>query len=288
MNILAQEKSILITRSIEKQFTVSKRSRLFVNAERGYISIKAWDKNEVKVVLKLLAKNNDQKIARAELDQMNYSLTELRNSVFVSNKLVLSKSGQQIASVIRAKYEIFVPEGIDIHIQNYFGQIKIEGVECGIYGDLNYCDFIADRFNGSINLNISIGDLTCTNSELKGTIVTNHSKISIDETGGQLKLETEYGDLHLAYGNKKLQLGIFSSATEIYVEHPICYPVEMMLTGAYCPLKINKDCYFSQKQFLETNYSKDIEQQKWMLKYLPPDKATRLTIDARFGSVNFL
>ena len=284
--LAAQDKTIILTRKIEKQLALKKDPRIFVNTERGIIRIRSWEKNEVKVLLKLSAKNKDIEKAREELDYMNYSISETRNTVFISNRMILKKPEQQISSVIRAEYEILVPRDIEIHLDNRFGNVKIEQVSGGLFGELYYSDITISRFNGDINLHISTGDFSCSKSILNGMVFTRHANISINETGGKLRLETEYGKIQLIYSDLKLYAILITQATDISMVHKLCYPLELVLDGSYCSLEIDKGCYIAQEQYLKSNYDLGDEQKLWRLRYLPPDKTTRMVINAKFGSIN--
>jgi hypothetical protein len=284
--IEAQQKTIVLTRKVEKQFPLNKDPRIFINTERGMINIKSWDQSSVKIVVKLIAKNTDFELAREELNLMNYSLTETRNSVFVSNRMQLSKLGEAISSVIRAEYEIYVPRNIEIHLDNRFGNVRMENVAGGIYGELYYSDISLEKYSGDINLHISTGDFTCSKSILNGMLYTRHSDVSISETGGKLRLEAEYGKVELTFGKLKLTPTLVTQASDITIVNKVCFPLELILYGKYCPLEFDKDCYASKADYLNTSYLNNEEGKLWKFFYKPPDKATRLNINANFGSIN--
>jgi hypothetical protein len=282
----AQVKTTVLTRSIEKQFTMSKYPALYINTERGIIFVKGWDSNEVKVVLKLTARNTDPDMARKELDYMKYSITETHNTVYVSNRMLLSQPNQEISSVILAEYVIYVSHEIEIHVDNRFGKLEIENVNGLLLGELHYCDLSLNQKSGPIAMFIAIGDFNCTKSKLTGNVTTRHSNISITETSGKLHMETEYGNLRIAYGNELFRFSMLSNATEINIENKLCIPLLMNLVGAYCPLKISGNCYTPEKTYLKSDYQQDSDQSAWKMIYLPPEKTNRLNINAKFGTLN--
>jgi hypothetical protein len=286
VNSFSQVKAIVITRNIEKKFAVSEYPAMLINTERGIISVKGWDSSDIKVVLKLVSKNIDPKIARKELEYMTYSITKMRNSVFINNSMTLPQANQEISSVVLAEYEIFVPVKTEIRVNDQFGKLEIENVNGLLAGELQYSDLSLNRKSGNINLIITIGDFNCSKSQVNGIIKTRHSNVSITETSGRLQLETDYGTLRLTFGNEPLRFDIQSNATDIFVGHSKCYPLELDLTGTYCPLKISDNCYTPKKIFLQSNYQPDSDQNEWKLIYLPPDKTTRLKISAKFGTLN--
>jgi len=277
---------MVLTRKVEQQFTKYKRPLLFINTERGIITIKGWPHAEIKVVIKLTAKNVNVDIARKELNYMTYSITENYNSVYVNNRMVLDQPNKEISSIILAEYEIFVPYETNIRIDNRFGKLEITDVKGLIEGELHYSDLSLNRKSGPITMLITIGDFNITKSKLSGTVTTRHSNISISETFGKLRLETEYGNMNLSYGSELLQLSILSNATIINIENKNCHPLQMSLTGEYCPLKISGSCYTPVKQYLNSENKHNSDQKEWKLNYQPPDKPAKLNINAKFGSLN--
>jgi hypothetical protein len=282
----AQDKTMVLTRKVEQQFTKYKRPLLFINTERGIISVKGWSHAEIKVVLKLTAKNVNVDIARKELNYMTYSITETYNSVYVNNRMVLEQPNQEVSSVILAEYEIFVPYETNIHVDNRFGKLEITDVKGLIEGELHYSDLTLNRKSGPIAMLITIGDFNCTKSKLSGTLTTRHSNISISETSGKLRLETEYGNMNISYGVELLRLSILSNATIINIENKNCHSLDLSLTGEYCPLKMSGNCYTPVKQYLNSDNKPNSDQKEWKLNYQPPEKPAKLIINAKFGSLN--
>lgn len=282
---VAQEKTILLTRTTEKSFTTGNNPEIIINAERGMINIKSWEKEEVKVRLKLIAKNRDVQKAREELDYMHYSISENLNSIYVNNRMRPEENDQLISSIIRAEYEITVPKNIEIHLDNSFGKVQVENIEGKLYGELYYSDMVLSGYSGELDLQIFIGDFTSENSHLSGRLITKHSNILISRTGGKLHMETQYGNLQLIYGEKVLLLNVISNASDIIVNNPLCRTIKLRIAGAYCPLKNIDMCYTPEKEYYKFNYAKN-QQERWMLTYYPPEKASRLYISARFGTVS--
>jgi hypothetical protein len=285
-SIFGQVKTSVLTRILEKQYSIREMPLLNINTERGIITVKGWERNEIKVTLKLSAKNKDLDKARKELDYMKYSITGTWNSVYVSNRMLLTNPNQEISSVIIAEYEIFVPYSTKIHAENRFGKLVIRDIKGLLEGELNYSDLSLLRKSGEINFLITIGDFSCTKSKLNGKIVTKHSNLSISETIGRLILETEYGNLRLNYGSELLRLGVISNATDINIENKSCKPLQLHLSGAYCPLKIDYSCYTPDKNLLKSDYNSNAEQEGWKLIYWPAEKGAVLNINAKFGSIN--
>jgi hypothetical protein len=192
----------------------------------------------------------------------------------------------EISSIILAEYEIFVPYKTEINLDNRLGKVEINNVNGVLAGELHYNDLTLKRKSGGISVLIVIGDFTCAGSALNGTVETRHSNVSITETTGTLSIKTAYGNLRTTFPNDLLRLSLHCNATNINIENSLCRPLTMNLTGTYCPIQLSDKCYIPVKQYLESDITGNSDQEQWKLIYLPPDKASKLNINARFGTLN--
>ena len=197
-NAMSQETVKMVTRKAEKTFPFnSKNGQVIINAEKGKIRIQSWDRDEVYVSFSISAKNTDADLARQELDYMNFNLIKDRGNIFLNNKMNLPAAHKEISSVISANYEIKVPVNADIRINNKFGRVVVTSVNATlISGNLQYCDVLFQSYQGTINLTIEVGDLSCMNANLKGEVNSRHTNILLNEITGKLALQTRYGSIH--------------------------------------------------------------------------------------------
>jgi hypothetical protein len=285
----AQETAKIVTLKSEKQFEYNGKSLITINAERGIINIQSWEKNEVSIVLKLSAKNTDLAKAKEELSYMNHNLLKsVTNNIILHNKMEhIPGTVNEISSIIKAEYEIRVPKKVNLQINNQFGQVTINNISGTIHGELHYCDLSLQSFSGDIIMEIKIGDFNCSQSSLTGVIKTTHANVSLSEVSGKFNMITEFGSFKLIYGEKPLILTLSGNATDISIDNRKCRPVDIRLNGSYCPLKISENCYTSNKNCLTSSYQ-SLEQEAWLLQYTLPDKSNKLTIHAKFGTLNLM
>lgn len=288
--LMAQETAKIITHRVEKTLEYDGKGVIVINAERGSINIQSWKRNEVSVILKLTVKNTDINMAKKELGYIKYNLIKSRNNVFLNNSILLPNSSgeDEISSIIKAEYEVYVPEKIHLQVNNTFGKVSIKNVGGKIIGDLHYCDLSLQNYNGYLNVNIAIGDFNCLQSFLTGEIKTKHSNIAMNDIKGILTMTADYGSLKLSYGEKPAELAITSNATEITIDNLNCHALNIQLNGTYCPLKINSRCYTPDKSLLESSYPPASEQKSWLLKYNPAVKSGKLKVSATFGSLSLM
>ncbi len=286
-HIYSQETVHVITRKTEKEFAVQPKSRLTINAERGIIIIKSWNENNVKVTLKLVAKNKELETAREEVQYMQYTLTEGRNEIILKNVLLLpsKKEYSELSSIIRAEYDIYIPDNMPVTIRNKFGSVTLRNLNATLNIDLEYSDLTLHDCNAELDLFINTGDLVCSRSELNATIETRYSQINFNQVKGDIKLIMMYGNIYISLSND-LTMDLTANRTDVLLVNRECSEYKIKINGEYTPLRIQPDCYFKKAGLLKNSYENDVTDIPWILDYSPPGAKSKLTIEARFGTIN--
>ena len=79
------------------------------------------------------------------------------------------------------------------------------------------------------------------------------------EVSGKFNLIAKFGNFKLTYGEKPLNLTLYSNATDISIDNRKCQPVDIRLNGSYCPLKISESCYTPNKNCLTSSYQQSLD-----------------------------
>ena len=282
----SQEPVNVVTRRIEKEFIIQQKDHININAERGIIKIKGWTEKKVRVTLKIVAKNKELETAREEVQHMNYILTQNRNEIILKNFLLLParKEYNEISSIIRAEYEIFIPVDMSISIQNTFGSVSIRNLNSFITANLEYSDLTLQNTNTQLDLFINTGDFVCSHSDLNAKIETRYSQINFHEVKGDIKLIMMYGNINISL-NKELTVNLFADRTDIMLINRDCFDYNYIISGEYTSLRFQPDCYFKNWSLLNLSYKDDMSITPWTLHYLSSSVESKLKIEARFGTI---
>jgi hypothetical protein len=288
-NLPAQETLKTVSFKSEKTFKYNSHGEIIIQAERGIISIQKWDRPEVHVVLTVSAKNKEESVARNDLDRIKFNLVSSRGNIFLNNRTVIPENEpQEIKSTIGCSYVIRVPSWANITINNKFGKVTVNEISGVIAGTLQYCDLAITDYKGILNLSVQIGDFSATDSDVRGSLKTRYSGVSMTHVSGKLSVTSESGSFKMIYGEKPFNLTINSHATEILVNNKHCKPYILEFEGSHCPLTFARECYTTNASLVTTSYNAKQDQEKWLLNYVPSPSLPKLKINASFGSITLL
>ncbi|MBE0539404.1 MAG: DUF4097 family beta strand repeat protein [Ignavibacterium sp.] len=171
----------------EKTFQISPGKKLNVSADGGDIICSVWDKSEVYV-----------KVIGTDDTADKYDFTFNSNSDEVTVKAD-RKGGWNWFSNISLRFEIKVPVNFNINANTSGGDIKVGGVNGGIYLKTSGGDIWGDRFEGNFYAQTSGGDINlfCSNAKIEAK--TSGGNIELEYTGINkgIELNTSGGDIEI-------------------------------------------------------------------------------------------
>jgi Toastrack DUF4097 len=171
----------------EKTFQISPGKKLNVSADGGDIVCSVWDKSEVYI-----------KVIGTDDTADKYDFTFDSNSEEVTVKAD-KKGGWNWFSNISLKFEIKVPKNFNVNANTSGGDIKIGGVNGGIYLKTSGGDIWGDRFEGNFYATTSGGDINlyCNNAKIEAS--TSGGDIELEYTGVNqgIELKTSGGDIDI-------------------------------------------------------------------------------------------
>src|ERR1035437_600957 len=121
--VIAQQKVQVVTKSISRSFTGINCLNPVISAEKSTIIVNGWDKNELKVTIRLISKNIDRKKAELDLAILKYTIKENNQSIQFSNFFDNEEKDNGISSNLSACYELWCPVNSKIQITNLYGEI---------------------------------------------------------------------------------------------------------------------------------------------------------------------
>lgn len=171
----------------EKTFQISPGKKINVSADGGDIICSVWDKSEVYI-----------KVIGTDETSKKYDFTFNANSDEITVKAD-RKGGWNWFSNISLTFEIKVPVNFNINANTSGGDIKVGGVNGGIYLKTSGGDIWGDRFEGNFYAQTSGGDINlfCSNAKIDAN--TSGGDIDLEYTGINkgIELNTSGGDIDI-------------------------------------------------------------------------------------------
>ncbi len=167
---------------IEREFEVDRGGRLELDIETGGdISVKGWDKDLVRVVVRLKGRGSDR--FEIGFDQGSRSL-----------EIETDYSGRDNESC-DVTMEVMVPREFDIVIGSMGGSVAIENVTGEFKGKTMGGDIELSMLEGKVRLTTYGGDVKVMKSRLDGRVKTMGGDITITDVEGEIKGSSMGGEV---------------------------------------------------------------------------------------------
>lgn len=220
--IHAQEYSDNI--KLSKSFRVNKSSTVEVYNKYGKLHILTWGRDSVKFDVDASIRSSSNDKVKKLRDKISFDFTG--TEYYITAKTIFSNQysgffkdlvdfAEGILSsdnYVEINYKVYVPEYVNIKINNKFGDIYIESMSGDININLSNGDLKANDFNGNSTLRLSMGDADIKTVK-NGKIYTNYSELTIDNSE-QLTLDSKLSRINI---NKVNILKVLSKKDKIYI-----------------------------------------------------------------------
>ncbi len=215
--LYGQEKLKVVTKTIEQSYPYKDGDLVHIEGEKANIKIEAWTepKEEVAVVIKLIAKHTDQKKAIEELEYHQYLIEEMRGELLLKNYFKIPKKEEEPQSHLHTVYHIKVPAKCLLEVNNFFGNVDIVGVNGRIDLRSEYGKVNLRNIDGRVNIKTNLSDVVADNVTLVGKFDTEHSNITLNDAEGKYDIKSDYGDLDLKLSCEDVILDIDATRGDI-------------------------------------------------------------------------
>ncbi|CAN5913848.1 hypothetical protein BH24BAC1_BH24BAC1_36450 [soil metagenome] len=211
----AQTKIQVVTQTIDKEFAWRQGDGVRIGSEKATIEVKGWDKNYVKVRLRLIAKHPVREVAEQELKHLKYSIRKSGSTIDLLNYFLIEKGAGQIRSNLKAHYEVWVPTDCGLNITSKYGETFISHTTGKQVFDLNFSKLTLSEVRGEVRVQSVFGDLTGINTDIN--LVCRAEKADIDLSGaaGAYRVENKYGKININATSGLKEVNIKSARTEV-------------------------------------------------------------------------
>ncbi len=216
----AQEKIQVVTKTINRSFSVGQGESLKVQGEKSEIRIKQWNRPEIKLVLQLIAKHPSRQVAEEDLSALRYHINDDAPEKIIKNFFRITEGASQVSSNLQARYELWVPVGCPLAIQNRYGNIYLSGLETDLDIVASLGEVHLNHIKGSLTLQVDYGDVI--GNEVDGTVsgTIKKTNLTLNRLSGSLSLESSYGEIYVSARNRLQKMIIDASRTEVTFAAP--------------------------------------------------------------------
>ncbi len=167
-------------RIIEQEYPISADGRIEISSKYGNVDIETWADLKVKIVVTIKVDARNQEKADEVFDKININFSNTASLVRASTEINTTKSWSRWfgsnSDKFEISYHVFIPESINVDLENKFGSIFLASITGNAEISLKY---------GKLRLDGVGGDLVLYMGYSKGSVTS----------AGDLDLQLSYSNL---------------------------------------------------------------------------------------------
>ncbi|MEN0004635.1 MAG: hypothetical protein AAF798_10835 [Bacteroidota bacterium] len=216
ISTFAQTTVQVVTKRIEKTFNFKAGYELNIEGEKAKVDIQTWDQPQIKVVLEISAKHQDQAIAEQELEQVRYLTDRIKNKIYLRNYYAKEEGEGDPESILSANYQILVPEECPVYLKNYFGVANISDLTNRLRVSGEFASIGLQNVSGQVDVTTRFGDLTGNLLDGLFNINARRSDILLTDISGQYNIQAQYGTIEIFADEKLINLNLEAEKSDVY------------------------------------------------------------------------
>ncbi len=169
-------------KTYSKSYSLSGNQRVKIANKFGKVEVKAWDRNEVKVDVTIIAFSQNERVAQGILDNITIESSD-GNPVTFTTKFQGSTNTKGQKSKMEVNYMVYMPSGNPLDIKNEFGSSSIPDWEGEINIRQSFGPITTGKLQKAKDINVEFGSLT-SSAINDGRIRISYSDMKIDNLSG--------------------------------------------------------------------------------------------------------
>ncbi len=247
INSAGQTALQVVTKTIEKTFPYKNGVEVNIEGEKAEIQVETWNKNEVKVLLELVAKHPTRTTAEKDLDRMSYSTEQHGNKIYFRNYTENPKNSKKPESDLKAIYTITLPADCPVYLKNHFGLANVANLRKALRINSEFSKIKLENLKGQIGIDTRFGDLEGKNIEGNVTINSRRSDLTLHDIKGTWNINAQYGVLKFFTNPSPelLTMNIEAEKSDVYFFDPKPSAYGYTLTAHYGNITVPSDLKFN-------------------------------------------
>ena len=249
--VLAQPTTFkVITQSVEKEFEYKPGFEVNIEGQNAEIVVETWDQNEVKVIIELISKHPEQKIAERDIEALQFDITQHGKMIYFRNYIKPDQGQPEPEAQLKAIYTVTLPNECPVYLKNNFGNASVSNLSNLLRLNAEFTNILLQNLQGSTYVNSRFGDITGYNLSGETEIDTRRSDITLHNLSGKVNINSYYGIIKLFTDKSLVQMNIDAEKSDVYFFDPEPTAYGYTLTAHYGTITAPSDLKFN---FLENN-----------------------------------
>jgi hypothetical protein len=266
----------VVTKTVTKNLPYRPGYEVNMEGENARIVVESWEREEVKIVIELVAKHPQMDIARRDIDAMKFSIDQHGNKIYFRNYISPEEGQPQPEASLEAIYTVMLPDSCPVYAKNHFGNVTMSNLKHLVKIQSEFSKIFLDSIVGDLFVQSHFGDIFGRGIYGNVDIDARRSDITLRQIGGNFDISSHYGIIKLFADRSLLNLNIEAEKSDVYFFDPQPSAYGYTLTAHYGNITVPNDL---KMNFLENTSNL----QKAVL--LPSNDMATISVRITFGDI---
>ncbi len=274
----AQTTFQVVTKTVENTFPYLNGNEVNIDGEKAEILVETWSRNEVKVVVEIIAKHPDKKTAQADLEMMVYTSEQHGKKLYFRNYVNVPQGKKKPVSDLKAIYTIILPEDCPVYLKNNYGLTHVSNLTSALRINSEFSKIGLENLRGKIGISTRFGDVEGKDIDGDVTINSRRSDLTLYDIKGTWNINSQYGVLKFFTNPSPelLSLNIDAEKSDVYFFDPKPNFYGYTLTAHYGNISVPNNLKF--------NYLENTDQLKKAI-FSSKIGSSNISIKISFGDI---
>jgi hypothetical protein len=205
----------IASREIKDSCVVHKGFIINISSKKANVIVHGWDKPLVSIRIRISFENADNKTAERELGYAKYNILKTAEGVNMNNYFSLPSNVNKITSTVRVDYIIYMPDQLNIIINNDYGNCELHNLKAFINLNNKYGSIELSNIGGLVSIYSTLCSIRADNIRDEIKFVTLNSNYELTNLNGNINISNNVGKIKVQPGSKLRHLTIRAEHCEL-------------------------------------------------------------------------
>lgn len=216
----AQVKVQVVARTVEQTLACPASTLVRIRAEKATLRIQAWDRPDLRVVLRLVARHPERAVAEKDLPVARYQIEKTGTLIELVNYFAVKPGTTAVQSDLRAEYTVLMPADNPLEVVNAYGQTTLTGLSGRQQLEQDFGQVFLQDLRGSLLATVRYADLSGSNLNMALSCTADKSALQLLGAGGNYSISNRYGSVMLDATTELRSATIDAERTEVKLTVP--------------------------------------------------------------------
>lgn len=187
------------TKNFSRTFPADRTDKINLSNQFGFMTIKTWDRKEVKIDIAISAYSNNDKEAQELINQVQIDAEKTGDVISCKTEIGRDNkwSGRNKKREVKVNYVVYLPASNALTLSQQFGNVDLGDFSGALSAKVQYGNFVAGRLSDDNNyITVQYGKTTIEEVR-RATIKQQYGSGLTIGTAGELNLTAQYAAVNI-------------------------------------------------------------------------------------------